>query len=123
MKLLLDTHVLIWWLADDPELGHQAREAIADAENTVYVSAVSLWEIAIKQGLGKLDLPEDFHETLRAQGLSELPITWEHAQQNRSLPRLHRDPFDRMLVAQAQVEQLTLVTCDDEVKRYSVACL
>jgi PIN domain nuclease of toxin-antitoxin system len=123
VNLLLDTHALLWWLSDDPRLGASARDAIADTDNLVHVSAVSLWEITIKQGLGKLDLPADFEEALTAQGFRELPMKWEHARQNRSLPWLHRDPFDRMLVAQAQVEQLTLVTDDREIREYAVTCL
>jgi PIN domain nuclease of toxin-antitoxin system len=123
VNLLLDTHALLWWMADDPRLDASAREAIADAGNSVHVSAVTLWEMAIKHGLGKLSLPEDFDEVLAAQGFHELPVRWEHARQNRALPWLHRDPFDRMLVAQAQVEQLTLVTTDREIRKYAVTCL
>ena len=123
MNLLLDTHVLLWWLSDDPKLGEEARRAIAVADNIVYVSAVSLWEIAIKHGIGKLRLPESFDDTLADQGFLELPLKWEHARRNRDLPWLHRDPFDRMLIAQALVEDLTLVTADSEVQRYDVQCL
>lgn len=123
MNLLLDTHVLLWWLADDPKLVQPARQAVADTDNIVHVSAVSLWETAIKQGIGKLDLPDGFEDAVAAQGFRELPVKWAHARQSRLLPWLHRDPFDRMLVAQAQVEQLTLVTADAGIRAYDVACL
>ncbi len=120
MNLLLDTHILLWWLGDDPQLTKEARHAISDTDNVIYVSAVSLWEIAIKSGIGKLDLPDDFDDALAAQGFRELPIKWVHARGNRELPWIHRDPFDRMLVAQAQSEGLTLVTADRDVLAYDV---
>jgi len=123
VNLLLDTHVLLWWLSDDLKLGGQERRAIAGADNIVYVSAVSLWEIAIKQGIGKLQLPEGFDDALADQGFLELPVKWEHSRRNRGLPWLHRDPFDRMLIAQALAEDLTLVTADSEMQRYDVPCL
>lgn len=123
MNLLLDTHVLLWWLSDDPKLGDEARGAISVADNIVYVSAVSLWEIAIKHGIGKLQLPENFDDALADQGFLELPLKWEHSRRNRALPWLHRDPFDRMLIAQALAESLTLVTADREIQRYDVQCL
>jgi len=123
VNLLLDTHVLLWWLSDDPQLGDSARKAISDPENIVYVSVVSLWEIAIKRGLGKLTLPDDFDEALAVQGFRELPLKGGHVRFNRVLPWLHRDPFDRMLIAQAQAEQLTLVTKDEDIRGYSVSLL
>lgn len=122
MNLLLDTHVLLWWLMDDPQLSAPAQQVILDSDNIVHVSAVSLWEIAIKEGRGRLELPEEFDDAFSAQGFRELPITWAHAQQNRRLPWLHRDPFDRLLIAQAQTEQMTLVTSDHDIRRYDVPC-
>ena len=123
MNLLLHTRTLLWWLADDPLLTAQARQAIANAESLVHVSSVSLWEIGIKKGLGKLTLSDDFDEVLSTQGFRELSISWQHAQENRSLPWLHRDPFDRMLIAQAISDGLTLVTSDSEIRQYTVDVL
>lgn len=121
MRLLLDTHVLLWWLADAPELEARARAAIADAANLVYVSAVSVWEIEIKRALGKLRVPADWAKSLNEGAFRRLPVTWEHALRVARLPPIHRDPFDRLLVAQAHVERLTLVTGDATVRRYGVS--
>ncbi|MEI6972634.1 MAG: type II toxin-antitoxin system VapC family toxin [bacterium] len=120
MNLLLDTHVLLWWLADDPTLGEEARSAIGDADNLTFVSAASVWEIVIKKSLGKLELPTSFAEVLAREGFQSLNVTAEHALRLESLPHHHRDPFDRMLVAQCQVEELTLVTKDPEIPKYDV---
>jgi PIN domain nuclease of toxin-antitoxin system len=122
MKLLLDTHVLLWWLADDPALSIQARRLIAN-EPEVLVSAASAWEIAIKRALGKLEAPEDLTDAMDASGIGRLPIEFEHAVTAGGLPRHHDDPFDRMLVAQAQHEGLTLLTSDARIGRYAVAIL
>jgi len=122
VNLLLDTHTLLWWLSDDPKLSTGTRQAIADASSVVYVSAVTLWEIAIKSTLGKLELPDDFDDVLATQEFWELPLNWEHARRSRDLPWIHRDPFDRMLIAQAQVEALTLASTDSQVRKYGVAC-
>lgn len=120
MNLLLDTHAVLWWLSDDPALSDAARSAIADPENTVFLSAVVVWEIRIKQGVGKLDLPEDFGEVLAQQHFPELPITVQHADTIAVLPAIHRDPFDRLLVAQAMVEKMTIVTRDSAIAGYGV---
>ncbi len=122
MRLLLDTHVLLWWLADDPALSKQARGLIAN-EPEVFASAASAWEIAIKQALGKLEAPEDLLTALEAGGIRRLPIDVEHAAVAGALPRHHDDPFDRMLVAQAQQEGLTLLTSDVRIARYAVTVL
>lgn len=119
MRLLLDTHVVLWVMADHPSLSPSARALIGRAE-MVYVSAVSLWEINIKAGLGKLKIKQDrLVERLTAAGFEPLGITWEHADVLRHLPDIHRDPFDRMLVAQAISEPLKLLTADKILVQYS----
>jgi len=121
LRILLDTHLLLWWLEDSPSLSAQARETIAGPGNTVFVSAVSLWEIWLKQSLGKLRLPGGFMERLAAEGFENLPLTAAHTRQVSLLPWHHRDPFDRMLVAQAQVEKLMLLTADGALAAYGDA--
>ena len=123
MNLLLDTHTLIGTLADNPELAAAAREAIIDGNNIVYVSAVSVWEISIKKALGKLDAPDTLLEEIERLRYTPLEISLEHADRAGKLPPIHPDPFDRMLIAQAQSEQLTLVTRDAEIQKYAVHCL
>jgi PIN domain nuclease of toxin-antitoxin system len=112
VTLLLDTHALLWWLADDARLGATARAAVAEPANAVYLSAGSVWKVRIKQAIGKLKLPDDFATVLDAQCFLELPVTVAHAHAVSELPMHHRDSFDRMLVAQASVEELVLVTAD-----------
>jgi PIN domain nuclease of toxin-antitoxin system len=121
MKLLLDTHVAIWWLAGDPRLSETSRTAIEESENA-FLSVVSLWEIFIKQDTGRLDLPAGFVAALR-DDFTELRLTFDHAVETRTLPLLHRDPFDRMLVAQAKVEGLTIVSADRRLSEYGIAVL
>ena len=123
MRLLLDTHVLLWWLADDPQLSVESRNAIGAADHLVYVSAVNIWEIVIKRDLGKLTLPDEWYDAVADDAFRRLPITWEHAHKVSTLPNLHRDPFDRLLVAQAMCEDLVLVTHDDLVAGYGVATI
>ena len=120
MNLLVDTHTLLWWLSDDPTLSETARSAIADPENTVFLSAVVAWEMRIKQDIGKLELPDDFSAVLEDQRFPELPVTVDHAHTIAELPAVHRDPFDRMLVAQAMVEHMTIVTRDSSIADYAV---
>jgi PIN domain nuclease of toxin-antitoxin system len=122
VSLLLDTHVVLWWLADDSTLS-QNLKAKLDHDPDVYISPATIWEIAIKQLIGKLKEPEDLPERVRDSGFRELPITSHHAITAGRLPLIHRDPFDRMLVAQAQCEDLTLVTRDAHISRYKVAIL
>jgi len=121
LRILLDTRLLLWWLAASPSLSAQATELIRDPENTVFVSAVSLWEIRLKQSLGKLRLPVDFTERLAAESFESLPLLASHPRQVSLLPWRHRDPFDRMLVAQAQVEKLVLLTADEALTAYGDA--
>ena len=118
MKLLLDTHILLWWLGNHVGLSSTAADLIRNPENMVFVSAVSVWEIWLKQSLGKLRLPDAFEERLAAEGFDNLPLTIPQARQVALLPWLHRDPFDRMLVAQARSEKLILLTADDAVAAY-----
>ncbi len=121
-QLLLDTHVALWWLVDE-RLEVEAREAIADPANRVLVSIVSAWEVAIKQGLGRLVVREDYLEVLQDVGVDLLGLTREHVRGVSGLPQHHRDPFDRMLVAQAQEEGLTLVSRDRRLSLYDVPVL
>lgn len=123
MNLLLDTHALLWWLADDAGLSHEARASIGDPQHTVYVSAVTAWEISIKRALGKLDAPSDLGAAVSASGFQELPISIAHALAAGQLPNNHSDPFDRMLVAQAKLENLTLVTRDDRIASYQISTI
>ena len=120
MKLLLDTHALIWILSDDPRLAAEAREAISDLEALVAVSPASAWEIEIKRALGKLDAPNDLAQQIADARFVPLSITLGHAVAAGRLPPHHRDPFDRMLVAQAQLEGLTIVTRDPRFEPYAV---
>jgi PIN domain nuclease of toxin-antitoxin system len=120
MTLLLDTHVILWWRANDKSLGPVVRDAIATAD-AVFVSAASAWEVAIKIAVDRLRLPASFEKGVDASGFERLPITFAHAERAGALPRHHRDPFDRMLIAQAQVEGLTLVTRDRQLAAYDVA--
>jgi PIN domain nuclease of toxin-antitoxin system len=118
MRYLLDTHLLLWWLANSPALPPEARALIADPSNSIVVSAVSLWEIWLKKSLGKLDIPEDFEARLEGELMDHLPLRAAHAHGVALIEWHHRDPFDRMLVAQAQAENLVLLTRDEAVQRY-----
>lgn len=121
MKFLLDTHALLWWLADDPRVGPRARNLIADPENEVSVSVVSLWELVIKQRVGKLNV--DFDKVIRTfqqAGLRLLAITPEHLRALAGLPSFHRDPFDHLLIAQAIAERAVFVSNDGRIPMYPV---
>lgn len=121
MKRLLDTHILLWWLDANPLLSQQAIGLIRDPENTIFVSAVSLWEIWLKQSLGKLRLPANFLDRLASESFENLPLTGAHAARFGQLEWVHRDPFDRMLVAQAQAESLVLLTAGEVLAGYGPA--
>ena len=123
MNLLLDSHVLLWALEAPERLVDEARDAIASPANRVAVSAACVWELAIKQALGKLRLPTEFLAGIAAASFTPLSVTLEHAFAAGALPRHHDDPFDRMLVAQAQLEGLTIVTRDPALRRYEVTIL
>lgn len=121
MKLLLDTHLLLWAAGQPSRLPRRARALIEDPENELFFSAASLWEIAIKRGLGRQDFQVDarlLRRGLLDNGYGELPITSEHAVNTEHLPELHKDPFDRILIAQASVEGITLLTDDRRVAAY-----
>jgi len=119
-RLLVDTHALLWWLTDDAALSPAAREAVAAPATEPLVSAASVWEIAIKRSLGKLTAPDDLPERIVDGGFSWLPVSPAHAWQVRDLPPHHRDPFDRLLVAQALTERLPVVTADARFAEYGV---
>jgi PIN domain nuclease of toxin-antitoxin system len=124
VRVLLDTHALLWWLFDDPKLPKAARDVIKRPDNEVLVSSASAWEIATKHRLGKLPEAEeaarDLPRLLWVARLEVLPITLEHALLAGALPGPHRDPFDRMLIAQAQLEKMPVVTADPAFKRYGI---
>ena len=123
MKLLLDTHAALWWLSDDERFGDAAATAIADGSNQVLLSAAVVWEVAIKRSLGKLEAPDDLAPTLLGAGAFPLPIGLDHAAAVAALPPHHRDPFDRILVAQALQHGLTVATVDPDVAAYPVPLL
>ena len=123
MQLLLDTHAFLWWIGDDSALGAAARAAIVEPANVVFVSAATTWEIAVKRALGRLDAPGDIAGWVPANGFVELAIDIGHSVRSAELPFHHRDPFDRLLIAQAQLEELTLVTSDPAILEYEVAAL
>ena len=124
MRLLLDTHILLWALVDHPSLSERARDAITDPANDIYVSSLSLWEIAIKARLGKISADvQEVHAAALETGFRPLPFTLEHAIAVAGLPDHHRDPFDRVLIAQARVEHLFLLTHDDVLAAYGADIL
>src|SRR4051812_43506517 len=120
LKLLLDTHAALWWLSDDAQVGPTAALELADSRNVVLLSAVAVWEVAIKSSLGKLDAPSRFAQTLLEGGALPLAISVEHAERVGQLPWHHRDPFDRLLVVQATVEGAVVVTNDAKIAAYGV---
>ena len=119
-RLLVDTHALLWWLADDLSLSLAARDAIADPNNEPLVSAASVWEIAIKRSLGNLTAPDDLPDRIADEGFAWLPISAQHAWRVRDLPMHHADPFDRVLVAQAVIEGVPVITTDARFAEYGV---
>jgi PIN domain nuclease of toxin-antitoxin system len=123
VKLLLDTHALLWALSEPRSLAPAALRQLERAESTVFVSAVSVWEMEIKRALGKLHTPDDLPLQMQRNRMFELPVHFRHIQRLRKLPPLHRDPFDRMLVAQALADDLTLVTRDRKILAYPVKSL
>jgi PIN domain nuclease of toxin-antitoxin system len=120
LKLLLDTHAALWFLSGDERLGHGARRQLLDAGNRVLLSAAVVWEISIKRSLGKLVVPGEYVALLLGAGVHPLPVSVEHAVAVQGLPPHHRDPFDRMLVAQASVEGAAVVSRDEALRPYGV---
>ena len=124
MSLLLDTHAFLWWIADDPRLSHGARAALSDSDREVFFSAASAWEMAIKARLGKLRVADDLSrfvtDQLATNGFRVLPVALAHALDVHALPAHHRDPFDRLLVAQCRVENLRLVSGDSKLAPYDI---
>ncbi len=127
MRVLLDTHVFLWWVLDDSRLSERAREIIGEGKNDVLFSVASGWEIAIKSRLGRLRVPDDFErfmtDQLQLNDFRVLAVELAHALHVRSLPDHHRDPFDRMLVAQSRIEGLPIVGCDRRLADYGVELL
>jgi len=123
MNVLLDTKILLWWLADDPALPPRARDAIADPDTSAVISAATMWEIAIKKAAGRLDAPDDLLAVLADGAFDSLAITAGHAIAAARLPSHHADPFDRMLIAQARAEQLQIATVDRRFGDYDVGLL
>ena len=124
MKALLDTHTFLWWITDDQRLSYRVREIISDSTNEVLFSVASSWEIAIKARLGRLQLPDDpeifIPEQLELNAIEVLPVQIEHALHVYQLPSHHLDPFDHLLIAQAQLEKLPILTADPLISRYPV---
>jgi PIN domain nuclease of toxin-antitoxin system len=127
MRVLIDTHTFLWWNLDAPKLSHTARKIIGDGQNEIFFSAVSAWEISIKYGKGRLTLPDppDVYvpNRLAHYQFLPLPIQLSHTLQVHQLPDIHHDPFDRMLIIQSQIEQLPLLTFDQDIARYNVSII
>jgi PIN domain nuclease of toxin-antitoxin system len=123
VRYLLDTHVLLWSVAGASQLSAPVKQIIESADNVIFVSLISLWELRIKESLGKVTLPKNFYTGLEAAGFELLSMTLKHIQALGFLPLHHRDPFDRMLIVQANIEQMTLITKDDDIQKYDVSLL
>ncbi len=122
-RYLLDTHIVLWWLFDDQQLDQRYRDLLANPTNHIVISTVTIWEIVIKQVLGKLTAPDNLKEILYENEFEILAILPDHVFYLKQLPILHKDPFDRLLISQAICENLTLVTVDTIIPKYKVTCL
>ena len=124
MKLFLDTHVFLWWIASAARLSHRARRLIENGENELYLSTASVWEMSIKAGLGKLSFPEGrpnfIREQIEMNAVIPLPVSLDHAVYVQNLPSIHRDPFDRMIISQALTERMPIVSADEQIAKYDV---
>ncbi len=123
MRFLLDTHILLWWLGDEQKLSPQIRAVISNPENVIFVSAATVWEMSIKKSLGKLSMPNNLLEKLKDNNFQVLDITAEHGLRVTDLPLHHKDPFDRMLIAQSMIEGLTIITLDTKFPLYDIPLL
>ena len=123
MKYLVDTHIFIWWMKQDKRIKKEIKSILQDPQNYIYLSIATVWEIVIKKKIGKLKIPHDWKVTLKESNFLLLPISLEHVYKLENLPLHHRDPFDRMLVSQAIVENATLITGDNKLWQYDVALL
>ncbi len=120
MHYLLDTCIFLWWLENNEKLSKKAKDIISDTSNIIFVSSVTIWEIAIKGSSGKLKVPINLTEYIQECGFESLPIYYNHAEATKELPNIHKDPFDRMLIAQALTEKLAIITADKKIKKYDV---
>lgn len=120
MSYLLDTHTLLWWLEDNPTLSSESKRIISNPNNLIFVSPVNTWEIAIKKALGKLEAPNNLEQVILECGFDHLPITIRHTIFVENLENHHEDPFDRLLIAQAMIEELTILTRDNKITQYKV---
>lgn len=118
MRYMLDTHIVLWWYLDSPQLKSEFRKLIADSANEIYVSAAAIWEIEVKRRNGKLNCPPDMMERIKADGFRILPIMAEHLVPLRTIPPIHNDPFDRIMVCQSLAENIPLISCDKNVNAY-----
>lgn len=123
MKYLLDTHVILWWLDTPEKISDKAKEMIQDRTNSVFLSSVSFWEMSIKQSLGRLTIPKNIIEVLTSEGFQILPLTAEEGLSVSDLPFIHHDPFDRMLIMQAKLNNLIFISSDKKIKEYPVIVL
>ena len=123
MNLILETHIILWWLDNNDTLPERYFKAISDSNNICFISSATIWEISIKSGLGKLEIPDNLTDILQKEGFSELPVSWNHAAMVRQLPLYHKDPFDRLIIAQTIVEDFTLLTVDKIIPEYGVTIL
>lgn len=123
MNILVDTHVVLWWLDDPKKLSDKARQLIESLENNIFVSSAVVWEIIIKKSIGKLKAPNNLLEMLKDEGFISLSITDQHVIKLEQLPSIHQDPFDRIQIAQALTEGFTLITKDEKMLQYDLACI
>lgn len=123
MRYLLDTHVLLWWLADPKQIETKARHIIADKSNQIFISSVSTWELAIKKDLGKLSIPMNLLAVIKSENIQILPLSAEESLSVIDLPKIHPDPFDRMLIAQAKFNDLIVITKDRQILEYPIICV
>ena len=123
MNIILDTHIILWWLNDDKELSVIHREIISNTDNLCYISAATIWEISIKTALDKLKISPGYISELKNEGFLQLNVNWLHCDFVRELPLIHKDPFDRLLIAQAKIEDMILLTNDNNIRKYDVKTL